>query len=535
MMACDIDFDHGLADEVRALIGAFAKTGDCELEIAPNGSTPHIRWGTPDVISLPCNLVWRSEEPYLKYLVLHELMHERLSLPMVLPDWFTRDKRIHCVANTLEDLRVDRRVAIEFSGAVNWISSCSTKTFLDAMEDSPEGMCPVVQLLMGLITRYWTGIMPDLHPDAARTMDKIWPAVVLSSTIAPPLVSPSDYDIEKAFDNHIVSLHPATTTMSTWQRQLAMYQFQWWVHVENCVWPPIKELIEKYGMDGLDRLAHHLQPIPCRGTSETKPDPGNLLSPSQCTSEQPFWNCVHNQNETITRLQEVLIDRFESSNKPTVMRRQSTGHTVDQNILVRFEMGERHLYDQLFVRSAITETTSFSIFVLLDRSSSMCEDSATRLEASFQSSVILTEVCKRLQVPCQIYSFTTELKHHLDVNSSDDSAYRVAMSELSAKCRGNTDLKKALEKLNGVLMEVESDKVILFVLTDETIPNNELTPIKRQLSSWSEAGIETFVLQMASQQQICREFIPIQNVSQLPEIVSGILDRRLKTTTSNNN
>jgi hypothetical protein len=283
-------------------------------------------------------------------------------------------------------------------------------------------------------------------------------------------------------------------------------------------------------MDGLDRLADHMQRIPCRGTSETKPDPGNLLDPSKCTSEQPFWNCVHNHHATITRLQDVLIDRFESSNKPIVMRRQSTGHTVDQNTLVRFEMGERHLYDQLFVRSTITETTSFSIFVLVDRSSSMCEDSATRLEASFQSSVILTEVCKRLQVPCQIYSFTTELKHHLDVNNSDDSAYRVAMSELSAKCRGNTDLKKALAELNRLLMADDSDKVILFVLTDETIPNNELADIKRQLSCWSNACIETFVLQMASQQQICREFVAITNVSQLPEIVSGILDRRMKPT-----
>ncbi len=528
MVAADIDYDHELADEVRAIIAAFAKTEDCELEIAPKGSTPHIKWGTPDVISLPCNLVWRSQEPYLKYLVLHELMHQRLSLPTVLPDWFVRDKRIHCIANTLEDLRVDRRVAIEFSGAVEWISSCATNTFLDAMDDSPSGVCPVVQLLMGLITRFWTGIMPDLHPDAARTMDNIWPAVVLSSTIAPPIVSPSEYAIEKAFRNDIVSLHPATAEMSTWQRQLAIYQYRWWQHVEQSVWPPIKELIDKYGMEGLERLAEHLQPIPCRGTSDTKADPGNLFRPSQCTSEQPFWSCVRSHHETITRLQDALIDRFESSNKPVQEYRQPVGNTVDLRTLVRFEMGERHLYDQLFVRSAYEETTSFSAYILVDRSSSMCEDSAVRLKASFESSVILSEVCKRIQIPCQIYSFTTELKHHLDVNGSDDTAYRVAMSDLSEKCRGNTDLNKALGNLNPVLMADESDKVILFVLTDETIPNNELSQIKQLLSAWSGAGIETFVLQMASQQQICKEFIPVPNVSQLPEIVSGILDRRLK-------
>jgi hypothetical protein len=523
------DYDHHVADEVRGMIAAFAMTGNCELEIAAKGSTPHIRWGTPDVISLPCNLINRTEEFYLKYVVLHELMHQKISLPVILPKWFVADKRIHCIANTLEDLRVDRRVAIEYAGAVDWISSCSTKTFMDALEKMPVGVCPVVQLLMGLITRFWTGIMPELHPDAAVTMGKIWPAVVFSATIAPPITAPSDYDIEKAFDNHNVSLHPDSIELQTWQRQIAMYQYDWWIHVESAIWPHILELIDKHGMSGLEQLSQNLQPIPCRGISSTERDSGNLFQTQSNVVDKPFWNAVRFHHDTIHRLQEALIDRFESSSKPLIQNRMPTGHSVDLSTLVRFESGEKHLYEQLFVRSSIEETTTFSIFILIDRSSSMCEEGGKRLDASFHSAVILTEVCKRLQMPCQVYCFTTELKHHLDVSGSDDASYRVSISELAGKCRGNTDLALSMNSLNPILMSDDSDKVILFVLTDETIPNNELAPIKRQLTGWANAGIETFVLQMSSQQQICKEFIPVRDVNLLPEIVSGILDNRLKT------
>lgn len=205
-------FDPDVADRVRALISAFAMTPDCTLVVGDAKSTPHFSWGSPDTLSLPSSILNSDSENYALYVTLHEIGHQKLTVPQVLPTWFSRDKRMHVVANVLEDLRVDSRCAIEYAGATSWIASCASKVLEQVLNEGPEDEpCPVLQLLFGLITRLWSGVMPRLHPDAQTVMDEIWPAVLCSTTIAPCLGPTDVADVERRFNLHQASLHPAAT------------------------------------------------------------------------------------------------------------------------------------------------------------------------------------------------------------------------------------------------------------------------------------------------------------------------------------
>jgi hypothetical protein len=522
----DTTYDQDVADRVRALIAAFAMTSDCSLVIGAAESTPHFKWGHPDTISLPSTIINSENEHYALYVTLHEIGHQKLTVPQVLPAWFSRDTRMHVLVNALEDLRVDCRCAIEYAGASSWIASCASKVLEQVLdEDQDDEPCPVLQLLFGLITRLWSGVMPQLHVDAQKVMDEIWPAVLRSTTIAPGLGPVDTSAVERRYGLHQVSLHPATADMAPWQKDAAMYQMDWFNYVESNVWPQIRWLIDRHGSDGLERLSRRLRSMDqmVEGGASSAP---NRKQTNPTSDEQPYMACIRKHHHRIEELQQILIDRFESNQNQKYLDRQPSGERLNMKQLLRFDSGEKQCYDQLFLRKIPHQSTSVSVYVVIDRSSSMNASNARRRSAAFESSVVIADTCKRLGIPGHVYLFDSELRHYLDTEDTNDETYRSAISGLSTACEGNTNLAGALQSLDAILNQDMNDNILCLILTDEDVPSDQIDLIRRKLNLWKMSGFKTAVFQMLGGTPT-NGFIQVGDPANLPALIAGILDKEL--------
>ena len=521
----DPTYDQDVADRVRALIAAFTMTSDCSLVIGAPESTPYFRWGNPDTISLPSSIINLENEHYALYVTLHEIGHSILtSVPVIPLHW--RDSRLHVVLNALDDLRIDCRCAIEYAGASSWIASCATKVLEQVLdEDQGETNDPVLDLLFGLINRLWSGVMPKLHVDAQTVMDEIWPAVLCSTTIAPGLDPTDAADIERRFNLHQASLHPATADMAPWQKDAAMYQMDWFTYVESNIWPQIRWLIDRHGSDGLERLSRRLRSIDqmAEGGGASAP---NRKQTNPTADELPYMTCIHKHHRQIEDLQQILIDRFESNQNQKFLDRQPAGERLNMKQLLRFESGERQVYDQIFMKQIQQKSTSVSIYVLIDRSSSMNTGNAGRRIAAFESAVVITDTAKRIGIPGHVYLFDTELRHYLSTDETRDDTYRQSMSGLANKCEGNTNLAAALQKLDGILSQDMADNILCLVLTDEDVPTDQLDFIRLKLNRWTLSGYKTAVFQMHDGEPT-NGFVHVKDTTNLPGMIARVLDREL--------
>lgn len=519
-------FDQGIADRIQSLIAAFAMTPDCTFVIGKPESTPHFRWGNPDTVSIPSSLINEENKEYALYVTLHEICHLAVSVPYVLPAWFSRDPQMHVIANVLEDLKVDCRCALEYPGATPWIAACANKVLEQVLdEDQDAEPCPILGLLFGLITRLWSGVMPELHEDSQRVMTEIWPAVLRSTTIVPEIGPVDPGKVERLFDLHQVSLHPATKGMDYWQMNAAMHQLDWFNYFLANIWPPIRCLIEKYGTKGLERLSNRLrgmeQSCGVGSSSETR-----RTKSTPATGDKPYMTCIHKHHRQIEDLQQILIDRFESNQNQKFLDRQPVGERLNMKQLLRFESGERQVYDQLFMQKIQQKSTSVSIYVLVDRSSSMNTGDAGRRIAAFESAVVITDTAKRLGIPGHVYLFDTELRHYLSTDEIRDDTYRQSMSGLASKCEGNTNLAAALQKLDGILSQDMADNILCLVLTDEDVPTDQLDFIRLKLNRWKISGFKTAVFQMHDGEPT-NGFVHVKDTTNLPGMIARVLDREL--------
>ena len=530
--------------ELLAKLAAFRP--DLRLVVGRSGSEFSFDWGT-GTISIDGGRIRTESADFIRGLVLHESAHAAITrLQAIVPLVLLKDRQLFALLNVLEDCRIETWMQIRFPGCQPWVREYNDRLFGPIMAADVPSL-PVAQFLNGILTRWWFGKASEpMGEEACRALESVWPAIERVLLALPPQPDRLG-DVSAAYARNPVSRcymgvddHESP---GAFEQAVRIAQYQAWAIIHQQILPTYLRLLPPQDDLGKSWTAHlsllqeampdhhllgNLSPASLRVTlpSAGLPLRGPVepaLTPAGYDSYLQSWN---QQQEAIEVLAEGLLRWFQAHGKTRFRHGCPWGSRLNLGAAMRFEADLR-LYDQLWSRPLTPERIDPHFSLVIDRSGSMRGE---RIEQSFHGVVLLCEVCRRVGVPLNVYSFGSRaerLLHHDEPLSAD---VRARLGELPKSARGGTNLTAALECVAGDVRGAPFQDRFVFVLSDG-VPDNA-DSARKQITLLAQDGVSMVGLGLGQQTLRLQELLPVSRVNlssrELPGALASLLVSSLR-------
>jgi uncharacterized protein with von Willebrand factor type A (vWA) domain len=481
-------------------------------------------------VTAPLQDLLEHDFDYCRGLALHEAAHATTTrlFDLISPDLIKRPE-IHSLLNSIEDCRIETWIMARNPGAIPWVKAYNTHLFTPILE----GKCPtshVAQYTLSILSYWWFDqIRPDLHPDVHRCFLNTQRALDRAIQCQPPRIHldlpliRSHYEQSQTLYlnyHQLDSIHPPSDFECLIRiRQLQMLQI-----VFDSIMPSFNALIEhdRNTQDQktmnqelkqmLDLLrGHHLVvSSQNRFTQSDHQSSSNSHTANPELIQQPSADSLSlqfNANEEtfaptssldldqlrqkimqsldvdpqdvylkawkrlepfIEKLADELIRIFQQIYRCRWINGFASGARLDLRQAMQFE-GRPQNYTSLWQRKTSPHKIDPAFILLLDRSGSMHGE---LIQGAFDGLVLLSEVCARLDIPLEVFSFSDDVTHNHRWRDSLDHQARSTLGKLLQSTGGGTHLASALKKIKQTLSTLPFKQRYLIVLSDGE-PNYE--------------------------------------------------------------
>lgn len=445
-------------------------------------------------VSAPIDDLLDHSMDFCRGLTLHEAAHATVTriFDMVRRDFF-REPELHALFNSIEDCRIETWIKDRSPGATPWIRLYNDRLFAPIL-NGPPIQSHATQFNMTILSKWWFGEEPKiLAPEVRAALKKTWPAIERAIAVQPPRIEVESNLINQVYANSR-TLRFAYMTQdlfsppSDFEKLVRIRQLQMVHIVLKEIVPVYRELYKRdkeknqKNLDSdLQRFlegmrGHHVQQSssspqrqitsqsqsnrqfqPSSGNAKEEIDDALKINPKDKYLQE--WKGVSSE---IDILSEDLIRVFQKRSKLRWLSGYPSGTRLDIRQAMYFEADPR-LYRVLWQRKSQPKRIDPSFTLLIDRSGSM---EGERMEGAFKGLVLLSEVCARLSIPLEIYSFARDFAMEQSWEDKLDEEGRMNLGKISSSYGGHTYLGEALEKICERMSQWPFQDPFLIVLSD---------------------------------------------------------------------
>ena len=495
-----------LAERVQELSG-LACVMSFRPELTFEAGPPHSPWCfrfDTAVVSAPINDLLDRSMDYCRGLTLHEAAHATVTriFDMIRHDFF-RDQTLHALFNSIEDCRIETWIKDRSPGAAPWIRLYNDRLFAPIL-NGPPIQSLATQFNMTILSKWWFGEEPKiLAPEVKAALKETWPAIEAAIAMQPPRIELESELIHRVYENSrtlqfAYMRKDIMAPPSDFEKLVRIRQLQMVHIVLNQVVPVYKELCEKdraqnRGEGDLQRFlqgmrGHHIQqshggqnnqggqraqvPSQGQGNRQFQAGSGNaqqaIAKALEINPKDSYLQVWKSLAPEIDILSEELLRVFQKRNRMRWLNGYPSGSRLDIRQAMYFEADPRK-YRVLWQRKSNPTRIDPSFTLLIDRSGSM---DGERMEGTFKGLVLLSEVCTRLGIPLEVYSFANDFSAEHTWDQPLTESARFTLGRISSRTAGGTYLGAALKELHTRMAELRFRNRFLIVLSDG-IPHDE--------------------------------------------------------------
>lgn len=533
-------------EELEQLARLTAFRPDLRLVVGESGSDWSFNWVTGTISVDGARLVTESAD-FNRGLVLHESAHAAITrLQTIVPEPLLKDRRLFALLNVVEDCRIETWMRARFPGSWPWVCEYNNRLFrpvLAADDQRP----PAAQFLSGILSRWWYGKAAEpMGDEAKQALESVWPAVERVLQALPP---PPDTlgDLSSTYAQNPVARCYATTDNceppDAYEQAVRIAQYQMWSIVHADILPAYVRLLPPEAGLGKQLLYYFdqlFQAIPDRhllgnpiaagprgnGVRCQQPSSGNIEPPLSPTGMDSYLKSWRRQHAVIELLADSLLRWFQAHGRTRLRPGCPWGSRLNLRAAMRFEADPR-LYDQLWSRPLVPTRIDPHFSLAIDRSGSMKGEKITQ---SFHAAVLLCEVCRRVGVPLNVYSFGSVAERLLRHDEPLSAEVRARLGSLPQAANGGTNLTAALELVAGDVTQSPYRDRFVFVLSDGE-PDDDASA-RAQIAGLAEDGVSLVGLGLGPQTLRLQEFFPVSRAnltaSELPGALATLLVQSLR-------
>lgn len=490
---------QALVDELDELARMLAMRPDVLLGAGEPGSG---WWFRPDGAWINADskdLVEQSED-FCRGLATHEAGHAAITrIHQIVPRKLLRRPGLKLLINTVEDCRLEDWMQLRMPGCVPWVTHYNELLFGDMMR----GEVPphrTGQFSAGILVKWWTGELPaNLADGVVEALDSVWGHLEDCFAAIPPARRVLLPTIASAYQAHPVAraflASDSRSRPDGHEMLVRMAQCRMWMVLWHEIVPVFDALLDKdkaqFGAAAMRQqlggMAGRMRAVPAPGELPRERRVGPVGSGFGSGSGQgqgagldrasmhdavdralevdpddvylAAWNRVA---PLIDRLADELARELDASTRSKWLRGYPSGAMLDVRQAMQLD-ADPERYRELWMRKSLPHKIDPAFVLVLDRSASMSGD---RIQHAFDALVLLTEVCKRLSIPTDIWSFESgnRLEHPWDEPLGPETRSR--LGRIPESCCGGTAMGDALDKVLERLPQVPYADRIVLVLGD---------------------------------------------------------------------
>jgi hypothetical protein len=508
-----------LVDELDDLVCMLSMHDDLIFHEGPPGSGWYFHPTNRTINADSKDLDTKTAE-YCRGLATHEAAHAAITrYHDLIPKKLLKKTAISTLLNVIEDCRIEEWMQKRLPGCRDWVEQYNTALFSPFLREEGLPKSASGQFCMSILSRWWYGKVPqNIQPIVLDALDEAWPDIQMAIDAQPPSSLIEDNYIQRLYQQHPTSRAYLSKDIfdapNGIEMLVRMYQFNMWGIVYNRILPVFLRLnkhdekTEGNGLD-LEHLLNNIRPVPSpnqlpvsclapngggwtlavRGghssgsTGGVSEEIERALEVSPQDMYLQTWKKLYSQ---IDELAESLIRILENSRRTKWKRFQSFGARLDVRMVMQYE-ADRTLYNRIWQHRSNPKRIDPGFVLLLDTSGSM---NGEPIRHAFKAVVLITEVCSRLNIPLDIWTFNSTAHHVQSWDSPIDEQTRLQLGSIVQNCRGGTLMSKAVSRVTLQLNDLPHKDKAIFVLGDG-VPNNQSATLSavRQLEALGCATI----------------------------------------------
>ncbi len=491
-----------LADELDDLSCMLAMRSDVVLLPGPPGSGWYFQPMTGLINADSKDLAEQSPD-FCRGLATHEAAHAAVTrYHDIVPSQMMRDPNLASLMNSIEDCRIEDWMRQRMPGCGPWVEEYNNFLFAPMLEGSlPQTRAG--QFCMSIIARWWYGSFPEgANPEVSEALELVWPHCEAAIAAQPP----SDPINSDAFSNFYLR-HPVAKAYlhrdvyrppNGFEMLVRMAQFKMWriifanilPHYDKLVALDKKEHGDRNQQQQMQQLLEQMRGVPAPSDLPQRPmgpgqrrgqgsgggggqaQPGGAAGGGgmadaieQALSIDPndrylqTWNQV---SSMVDQLADQIAEVLEKASRSEWLRGYPSGVELDIRMAMQFQ-ADRTLHNRLWMRKTMPKKVDPGFILVVDQSGSM---GGTNIEEAFKAVVLLVEVCKRVGIPTDIWTFnnSAQLRHGWD--DPLDEAVRDELGKVPQQCSGGTQMGAALNDVLARIPEMPFKDRIVIVIGD---------------------------------------------------------------------
>jgi hypothetical protein len=529
---------------------------------------------------LPTHDLTARDEDHCRGVAVHEAAHAAITrLGDMVPAALLRRPGVHALLNALEDLRIEDWVVRRFPGVAAWIDHSNAALW----PPRPTWPRPLPLSLMYnacLIRKQLGQALPDNTPaPVVEAVAKTWGAVQRVIAAQPPATIQDPAAAAAAYEaSHLPAIYWADdqdAPPDAFEMLARLQQWRAWEVIYAEILPTYEAFLDhdqRTAGEALRRaLAQWLSQLrgqsvlgqkagrrqrqgapsvvaqappelraalglaPPPAASSRGDDSGGIGAGTgsgaveqrvaQALAYDPAdlylaaWRRIAH---LIDALAEELMQLFERDQRLRWRRGFSHGERINMRAAMRFE-AQPERYTELWMRKSLPTVIDPAFLLLIDRSGSM---EGERIQRALDAAVLLVEVCARLQVPVEIWSFADDHTQDMTWDQTPDEAARLALGGLLSRAGGGTGMHAALYAARARFAECPHREPALFVLSDGDA--NDKPRVRAAVGGLMRDGVTVVGLGMGPDTACISDVFP-EAIAQIePEQLVGALAARVR-------
>lgn len=506
------------------------------------------------VISMDSTRLRTESADFNRGLLLHEGAHAAITRlrRLIQGDLYTRPE-VFAVINAVEDCRIESWLLSRFPGSKPWIEDYNSKLirsqFKGGVAEPDAGFPPILALPWVIVSTWWHGVdAVELPPEWRALRDEIWPCVDAIQGLFPRSLAPA-HEVRTRYDRLGLAIRfmqddgPQEPDVS--EKEIRLCQAEMWRHFETGITPVLKRLLPDL-KKGRNRtwyrkwlglwLEDHWGPEQSQAARTNRSLGRASMShrpPAGAGREMPRpWNPDLSHYEVLRARQARAIERLSDEVlrrlQPEAHRRWTGPHSSGSQLCLRSVVrseGDPSLREWVWRKQTHLTRPDPLIVLLVDRSSSM---KGERMEATAESTVLLSETCTRCGVGLSVFAFSRGCTPIVDWRQSLDTSIQSMLGGLAKAASGGTDLESALREVRPHLAESSFANRYLVVLSDGGVFSAD--EVRQEIRLLERDGVHVIGLGLGPGTEELRDLIRDSQAELTPAQLPGAFMRLLGRT-----
>jgi len=460
---------------------------------------------------------------FVRGLTLHEASHAAITrYQAMVPRQALQQSWLRLLLNVVEDCRIEEWMQRRLPGCTPWVKAYNDRLF-GRMRARPRPDALLARYSIGLLCRWWFGEWPaDLGQPVSAALEASWPAVQRAIAAQPPATRVELPSLAWHYWSSPVCrafvARDAQHAPDSWEILVRLAQYRCWAILHSEVLPAIAHLeredrqqahAEQANRELLAQLRAQRAPPADAEQGEPRPGQGHgwgvaagqgagagtraaIERALQVDPDDKYLQAWKRVAPLVDELTDQLARELDKLSRSHWVPGFPSGARLDARVAMQME-ADPSWYVALWQRKSLPRRIDPAFVLVLDRSGSMHGDT---MERAFEGLVLLVEVCRRLSIPADVWSFANDhkLEHSWDQGLGPE--VRRQLGRLPQRCDGGTSMDGALEALRHRLPLLPHRDRVLLVLGDGQ--PNDVTATRRVLRDLHGDGVACIGLGIGS-------------------------------------